>query len=49
MKETASYINDVIGLKSLDNAGKIKRFEGEKGHLRLTHQEYSDFILPFLI
>ena len=49
MEDTEGYKNDSIGLKTLNEAGKIKKFVSTEEHLRLTDKEAEDFILPFLI
>ena len=49
MEETEGYKNDVIGLKTMNEAGLIKKFTSSGQHLRMTDEEVEEFILPFLI
>jgi len=47
--QTDFYINDYIGLKALDEAGKViyETFAGE--HLDITTEEIETIVVPFLM
>jgi len=49
MEDTELYQKDFIGLKALNEAGKLKvqTFEGE--HLQFTDDQITNIIVPFLI
>ncbi|KAL9267500.1 Palmitoyl-protein thioesterase 1-like protein [Drosera capensis] len=46
--ETELYIEDWIGLKTLDEAGKVEYFKVPGGHLAITESEMEKYIVPYL-
>ncbi|KAH6789596.1 alpha/beta-Hydrolases superfamily protein [Perilla frutescens var. frutescens] len=48
-QETALYKEDWIGLKTLDEAGKVKFINVSGGHLEVSYGEMKDYILPYLL
>lgn len=48
LNETDFYINDYIGLRKLDEAGKVQFVEFPGEHLQITTEEVDDIIVPFL-
>ncbi|GAB2290060.1 hypothetical protein Dimus_024351 [Dionaea muscipula] len=46
--ETELYTEDWIGLKTLDEAGKVEYFRVPGGHLDITEAEMKKYILPYL-
>ena len=42
--ETALYIEDWIGLKTLDEAGKLDFLTSPGGHLQFTHEFFFDVV-----
>jgi palmitoyl-protein thioesterase len=49
VNETDFYKNDYIGLKSLDDAGKIKRVEWPGEHLQFSNDQITNEVVPFLM
>lgn len=47
--ETDLYIDDWIGLKTLDEAGKVTWVSFPRGHLHINETEMSNYIVPYLI
>lgn len=47
--QTTLYTEDWIGLKKLDEAGKVKFFNASGGHLQITYGEMEKYILPYLV
>lgn len=47
--ETDLYIDDWIGLKTLDEAGKVTWISFPRGHLHINETEMSTHIVPYLI
>lgn len=48
LKESDFYKQDYIGLKSLDEAGKIKFDEINGDHLQFTTSYIKETVIPFL-
>ena len=48
MEDSDEYNNDVLGLKSLNNQGKIKKVLFQGNHLQWTQQEFNQYIMPYL-
>lgn len=48
-KETDLYIEDWIGLRTLDEAGKVSWLSLPRGHLHINETEMSTHIVPYLI
>ncbi|XP_076947400.1 uncharacterized protein LOC143619336 [Bidens hawaiensis] len=47
-KETKLYIEDWIGLRTLDEAGKVKFVNVSGGHLEITDDDMRKYIVPYL-
>ncbi|GLT84325.1 hypothetical protein SLE2022_025610 [Rubroshorea leprosula] len=47
-QETELYIEDWIGLKTLDEAGKVKFINVSGGHLDISESDMKKYILPYL-
>ncbi|KAH7433756.1 hypothetical protein KP509_07G084500 [Ceratopteris richardii] len=47
--ETDLYIEDWIGLRALDEAGKVNFLSLPRGHLQINETEMSSHIVPYLI
>uniref|UniRef100_A0A0C9RG41 Palmitoyl-protein thioesterase 1 n=1 Tax=Wollemia nobilis TaxID=56998 RepID=A0A0C9RG41_9CONI len=47
-QETALYKEDWIGLKALDDAGKVKYISVPGNHLDITHECMLNYIVPYL-
>ncbi|KAK4411203.1 Palmitoyl-protein thioesterase 1 [Sesamum angolense] len=47
-QQTTLYTEDWIGLKTLDEAGKVK-FVSVSGHLEISYSEMKKYILPYLV
>ncbi|CAI9770354.1 unnamed protein product [Fraxinus pennsylvanica] len=48
-QETTLYTEDRIGLKSLDEAGKVKFVKVSGGHLEISYSDMKEYILPYLV
>lgn len=46
-KDTDTYKNDWIGLRTLDEAGKIDMLQFEGAHVQFSNQFWNDHILPY--
>lgn len=47
-QQTNLYIEDWIGLKSLDDAGRVKYVSVPGNHLRITNSDVQKYIVPYL-
>ncbi|KAL7158418.1 hypothetical protein ABFS83_02G142200 [Erythranthe nasuta] len=47
--ETTLYTEDWIGLKALDEAGKVKFVNVSGGHLDISYDEMEKYVLPYLV
>ncbi|KAJ7961999.1 palmitoyl-protein thioesterase 1-like [Quillaja saponaria] len=47
-RETKLYIEDWIGLKTLDDAGKVKFVKVSGGHLKISQKDMKEYIAPYL-
>ncbi|XP_020401910.1 palmitoyl-protein thioesterase 1 isoform X4 [Zea mays] len=47
-QETKLYTEDWIGLKTLDEAGRVKFVSVPGGHLRITRSDMKKYIVPYL-
>ena len=47
--QTTLYTEDWIGLKTLDEAGKVKFVNVSGSHLEVSYGEMKDYILPYLL
>ena len=48
MEETETYKNDLYGLKTLNESGRIKKFSINSQHLKYTNEEFDNFVTHFL-
>ncbi|KAL3814993.1 hypothetical protein ACJIZ3_016261 [Penstemon smallii] len=48
-RETSLYIEDWIGLKTLDEAGKVKFVSVSGGHLEISYNDMKEHIVPYLV
>ena len=48
LRESSLYINDLLGLKIMDEQSRVKFLESDTDHLRFTDQWFIDNIIPFL-
>ncbi|KAL7608096.1 hypothetical protein Lser_V15G14141 [Lactuca serriola] len=48
-KETQLYIEDWIGLRTLDEAGKVKFVTITGGHLEISDDDMKKYIVPYLV
>ncbi|CAF0741538.1 unnamed protein product [Rotaria sordida] len=48
LRESSLYINDLLGLKIMDQQSRIKFLESDTNHLEFTDQWFIDNIIPFL-
>jgi palmitoyl-protein thioesterase len=48
LRESSLYINDLLGLKIMDQQSRIKFLDSDTDHLRFTDQWFIDNIIPFL-
>ncbi|KAJ6872400.1 hypothetical protein NC651_031494 [Populus alba x Populus x berolinensis] len=48
VQETQLYIEDWIGLKTLDEAGKVKLVNVSGGFLDISQTDTKKYILPYL-
>jgi len=49
VNQTDFYKNDLIGLKTLDEAGKVTYLAFDGNHLQFTDEQIKDVIAPFLM
>jgi palmitoyl-protein thioesterase len=49
MNQTALYTEDWIGIKSLDEAGKITYVPIVGNHLQFTYEQIDEFVIPILM
>ncbi|WOL07603.1 hypothetical protein Cni_G16347 [Canna indica] len=47
-QQTALYMEDWIGLKALDDSGRVKYISVEGNHLRISEGDMKKYIVPFL-
>lgn len=48
IKDQIDYKKDYLGLKTLDEAGKLFHYHGEGEHLALTQNIIDDYLVPML-
>ncbi|XP_051147475.1 uncharacterized protein LOC127262706 [Andrographis paniculata] len=48
-QETTLYIEDWIGLKTLDEAGKVKFIQVSGNHLEVAYSDMIEYIVPYLV
>jgi palmitoyl-protein thioesterase len=48
VKQTQLYQEDHIGLRTLDEAGKVQFLTFEGAHLHITNDQIDNIIVPFL-
>ena len=48
IKDQIDYKKDYLGLKTLDEAGKLFHYHGEGEHLALTQNIIEDYLVPML-
>jgi palmitoyl-protein thioesterase len=48
LRESALYINDLLGLKEMDEQSRLIFLESDTDHLQFTEQWFIDQIVPFL-
>ena len=48
LRQSPLYINDLLGLKTMDQQSRIKFLESDTDHLQFTEQWFIDNIIPFL-
>ncbi|KAK4580634.1 hypothetical protein RGQ29_024326 [Quercus rubra] len=48
LDETQLYIEDWIGLKTLDEAGRVKYISVPGYHLDISQSDIEDYVLPYL-
>ena len=48
MEETEFYINDLLGLRTLDENKKIIRVYIDDMHVRYSEDDLNNFFIPFL-
>jgi len=49
VQETEFYEDDYIGLKSLDDQGKVQYVEFPGDHLHITADQITNIVVPFLL
>ena len=49
MEDSEIYKKDLIGLKTLNQANKIYKYECELGHLHFLESEIYKYIIPHLV
>jgi len=49
MSQTALYIEDWIGLKTLDDAGRVKFLSVPGGHLGISQSDMKKHVVPYLV
>lgn len=47
--QTTLYTEDWIGLKALDDAGRVKFISVQGNHLRISEDDIKKYIVPFLV
>ncbi|XP_072957264.1 uncharacterized protein [Typha angustifolia] len=47
-QQTALYMEDWIGLKALDDAGRVQFVSVKGGHLRISDDDMKEYIVPYL-
>lgn len=47
--QTKLYIEDWIGLRSLDEAGRVKFIKVAGGHLGISNSDMKKYIVPYLV
>ena len=48
LRDSSLYLNDTLGLKTMDEQARIKFLESDTDHLQFTDQWFIDTIVPFL-
>jgi palmitoyl-protein thioesterase len=48
LRESTLYLNDLLGLKTMDEQSRIKFLESDTDHLQFTDQWFIDNIIPYL-
>ncbi len=48
VEDTEFYKQDLIGLKTLNEAGKVQFLEFDGDHLQFSEEQITDIIVPFL-
>lgn len=48
LRESSLYINDLLGLKILDEQSRLIFLESDTDHLQFTDQWFIDNIIPYL-
>lgn len=48
-QETRLYLEDWIGLRTLDEDGRVKFIKVAGGHLEITDEEMKKYIVPYLV
>jgi palmitoyl-protein thioesterase len=48
LRESSLYLNDLLGLKTMDEQSRIKFLESDTDHLQFTDQWFIDNIIPYL-
>jgi palmitoyl-protein thioesterase len=48
LNESSLYINDLLGLKTMDEQSRIIFLESDTDHLQFTDQWFIDNIIPYL-
>ncbi|KAG1354392.1 putative palmitoyl-protein thioesterase 1 [Cocos nucifera] len=47
-QQTSLYVEDWIGLRALDEAGRVKFISVQGGHLRISDSDMQKYIVPYL-
>jgi palmitoyl-protein thioesterase len=48
LRESKLYVNDLLGLKTMDEQSRIKFLESDTDHLQFTDKWFIDNIIPYL-
>ncbi|RRT72521.1 hypothetical protein B296_00026966, partial [Ensete ventricosum] len=48
-QQTTLYTEDWIGLKALDDAGRVKFISVQGNHLRISEDDMKKYVVPFLV
>lgn len=48
LRQSSLYVDDRLGLKTMDEQGRLKFLESDTDHLQFTDQWFIENILPFL-
>ena len=48
LRESSLYLNDLLGLKTMDEQSRIMFLESDTDHLQFTDQWFIDNIIPYL-